>query len=1535
MRSLVFGPSLIKVAIGDLTPPQPVDYRDFTDAAKTRQYVYDSVLGEVNKMEPIGNDRYTLQLHNAQYQDPDVYSKREQKRALLTGETIGRRIKGTWELTDPSGTLLDSRTQVVARVPFMSDRGTFIHNGNEYTVRNQQRLKPGIFTRTKENGEIESHVNVLAGNGVGHHYHLDPAKQQFTIRMRQANIPLMPLLKAMGVNDRQLKEAWGPEIFAANYITNDESAIRKIAEKVLSPKDLKDKEIGSLSKRVAERFQNMQIDPFVSRKTLGQDFNRLDSSAILAATRKLIAVNKGEAETDDRDQSAFQTFHGPEELFSERIRRDHGRIRRNVLSKISKLGDLSKMPSGVLTEQLEQLLIGSGLAQNLEEINMSELIDKQTSLTRMGEGGISSTNSIPDEARSVHPSQMGLIDPIRTPECHSKDTEVLTSKGWKFWPEVTENDKLACLLDDYDTVDFCKPINLIDDHYSGFMLQFYGQKINYSVTANHRMLVNQRNSAVDWEFLEALILHGAITFYVKTGFGDVYIKEKTTPEMYSRIFYDDKVYCAEVPGGLLYTRRNNSCGFWNGNSLRAGVDLYLSRNAYKGKDGKLYAKFNDVKTGKQVWKTPEELADLTIAFPDSFKWPTKRIPVMQGGKHNYVPRDQVDLQLGSGEDDFSPLSNLIPGKSALKAHRVAMGSRMLTQALPLRGGEAPLLQGALPGSNGERSFEEELGSKMGAVFADQDGEVVGVDPENATMRVRYADGKQDEIEMYQNFPFNRKTALHQEPLVKPGDVFRKGQPIIRSNYTDDKGATALGMNLRVAYMPWLGKSFEDANVISESAAKRLTSEHIYQHNLELDDKTRFGKNSFVSLFPQKFERKKLDMLDDQGLIKPGTEVQYGDPLILSARENVQTQNKIHKRRQAGFTDQTVTWDHHDPGIVTDVVMGKNGPAVVVKSASQTQVGDKLCYDEQTEVLTEMGWKPICELTTDDRVATLSESERIEYLHPITCNRFQHRGRMYSISTSQVNLLVTDNHKLYAQLRDRNYYELIEAKHLFGKRYRMKRNGTWKGTSPQFVELEGVEVKAGQFGNGVRMLNSVRIKTNEYCAILGMFLSEGNLLNHKKSGSYGFELTQIKEKTRAQMHAKLNQLGIRFYDAGDKVRIYSKVWFNHLKQFGKQKKRFIPNEVFTWNRKDLRTLYDWLFWGDGHVGKTHSVYTTTSKQLADDVQRLAFHLGWSANIRITPARRGKIKGHECTFSTRYDVYVYKHKNRPTTNHGHVNKQKAQMEKWVDYDGFVYCPTMPKNHVIYVRRSGKPVWCGNSGRFGDKGVIGAIIPDDQMPKDGKGQPYEMLVNTMGLQSRTNPIQMIEAWLSKIAAKTGKPYKLEDFDKIDDLTEYTRQELAKNGLSDYEDVYLPDGGKLAQVGTGLRFFMKLHHTAESKLQGRGSAAYSSEETPAKGGETGCFAYYTEIETKKGNEQIGDIVEDKKVIEVLSYDPKTKKKVYKKVTHHFMYDAKLDDILVIELANGKKMMVTKNHKMYLKDGTMKLAGDLIEEDELLGVDE
>lgn len=247
---------------------------------------------------------------------------------------------------------------------------------------------------------------------------------------------------------------------------------------------------------------------------------------------------------------------------------------------------------------------------------------------------------------------------------------------------------------------------------------------------------------------------------------------------------------------------------------------------------------------------------------------------------------------------------------------------------------------------------------------------------------------------------------------------------------------------------------------------------------------------------------------------------------------------------------------------------------------------------------------------------------------------------------------------------------------------------------------------------------------------------------------------------------------------------------------------------------------------------------------------------------------------------------------------------------------------------------------SGRYGDKGVIAAIIPDDQMPHDKDGKPFEALLNPLGIVTRTNPAQIVEAMLGKIAAKTGQPIKVPDFEDEADMTAWAKRQLAQHQLSDLEDVIDPEyGHKVTGVATGNRFFMKLHHTAESKGQGRGSGAYSTDETPAKGGESGCFVGDTQVACvgPQGNQlptNIDLLHWIKCPANVLTRDPRNGfAKIVGLVTDWFEYFALPSELVTVELENGARVTCTRTHEFVLADGNRRLAGNLKPGDDLMEV--
>lgn len=761
------------------------DFRTVGNIDETRRDIFARALEAASNIPPIANSRYTLQLTNVGYQGPETCTKAEHKKAIMRNTYLTRRMTGVWTLTDnATGKVVSKKPGIIAHIPYMTPLGTFAKGGNDYALMHQFRLKPGIYTRWQDNGELEAHVN--ATNGLGHRVYLEPKTGIFKVKFGQSSLPAADVLGILGAKPEQLKEAWGDELYRANTSKTDPKALNKLYQKLTYGRGTADSPEAK-ARAVQESFAKLRLDPDVTAITLGKPYDHVGVDTLLDTTKKLLRVNKGESEEDSRDDTAFQKLLGPDDIIAERLEKGTPMLRQ-LLWKISGKGDLNKVPNGVFDKLVDSALIGTGLGMPLEEVNPIELMDSQYRVTRLGEGGISSIEAIPESARNVHPSHMGFVDILRTPE-----------------------------------------------------------------------------------------------------------------------------------------------------SLKAGVDARMAYNLKKSRDGLLYAQLI-TPTGDKVWKSTQDVSNAVVAFPNELARPDRFIAAIHRGKMSMVPRETVQYAFPYMQEAEHTVGTMVPMQSAVKGQRAIMAARMLTQALPLKNPESPWVQAGIPDEE-DRSYEEKFGDNMGAVHATDDMQVVSVDPEKIILRNKK--GEKSEVELYNNFVFNRKTGFTQTPVVQPGDTVKKGQLLARSNFTDDKGTTAVGANAVVAYLPFKGKNYEDAIVISEDFAKRMTSTHYYKNKLPISNDTITGKQRFLSIKPGRFNREQLDNFTDDGVIKPGTVVNTGDPLVLGVSKVALTEAQKKAGRRPSFKDVSVTWEHHDPGVVTDVYMSPKGAQVMVQTEQPMREADKL------------------------------------------------------------------------------------------------------------------------------------------------------------------------------------------------------------------------------------------------------------------------------------------------------------------------------------------------------------------------------------------------------------------------------------------------------------------------------------------------------------------------------------------------------------------------------------------------------------------
>ncbi len=239
-----------------------------------------------------------------------------------------------------------------------------------------------------------------------------------------------------------------------------------------------------------------------------------------------------------------------------------------------------------------------------------------------------------------------------------------------------------------------------------------------------------------------------------------------------------------------------------------------------------------------------------------------------------VPREKVDYIDVSPKQLVSVAAALIPFLENDDANRALMGSNMQRQAVPLIRAEAPLV-----GTGMEEVVARDSGA---AIAARRTGIVDQIDATRIVIRAtEEADPSKPGVDIYRLRKFqrsNQSTCINQRPLVNVGDAVEAGE-IIADGPSTDLGDLALGKNVLVAFMPWMGYNFEDSILLSERVVSDdiFTSIHIDEFEVMARD-TKLGPEEITRDIPNVSEEA-LKNLDEAGIVYIGAEVHPGDILV--------------------------------------------------------------------------------------------------------------------------------------------------------------------------------------------------------------------------------------------------------------------------------------------------------------------------------------------------------------------------------------------------------------------------------------------------------------------------------------------------------------------------------------------------------------------------------------------------------------------------------------------------------------------------------
>lgn len=340
-----------------------------------------------------------------------------------------------------------------------------------------------------------------------------------------------------------------------------------------------------------------------------------------------------------------------------------------------------------------------------------------------------------------------------------------------------------------------------------------------------------------------------------------------------------------------------------------------------------------------------------------------------------------------------------------------------------------------------------------------------------------------------------------------------------------------------------------------------------------------------------------------------------------------------------------------------------------------------CYHPDTEVLTIDGWKNIKFIKENDLVYSLNPNTKvIEVTDCIKTYEYNFDGELFEIKGRSIHQIITLNHKVWLSY-DKTNYNLIEAQKI-NKNFYMMNQGKWQGLFADYI-----------------IINGETFNIRAFMKFLGLFLGDGCVINRKKQPEKQDFIVLFAKKER-ELNAIincLNELRVNYKQSINKNNgvyqfyIYNKSLLEYLKPLGKAKEKYIPKEIFKYDKEILKYLFYGLIESDGCLqGKNQITYYTVSEQLADDFQQLCLLIGKSAT-------KTKRKNNKNAFKSKlgycFTLSVLNENKQFLLNYYNYKNKKTNINLY-RYKGKVYCIELRNNHIMLTRLNGKTVWSGNS-------------------------------------------------------------------------------------------------------------------------------------------------------------------------------------------------------------------------------------------------
>lgn len=333
-----------------------------------------------------------------------------------------------------------------------------------------------------------------------------------------------------------------------------------------------------------------------------------------------------------------------------------------------------------------------------------------------------------------------------------------------------------------------------------------------------------------------------------------------------------------------------------------------------------------------------------------------------------------------------------------------------------------------------------------------------------------------------------------------------------------------------------------------------------------------------------------------------------------------------------------------------------------------------CYSEDTEVLTQHGWRLFNQVSMNDLVASYRPDDgKIFYEYPGALHWRHYAGDMIQFRSRYVDLLVTPTHQMYAAQRKRNKWKFYDAENMPTEAAVLHAGITCAD------EIQSFALPEFKDGRGY-MWPSLWIDADAWFQFMGIYLSEGSCYKN------GIRVAQIPGAKRDQMRSMLRKLPFKFCECKNTFKIYSTQLAAYLRPFGTSLNKSVPLYIRHASARQIDLFLSAFCLGDGDIHNGKRRYHSGSREMIGNIQEMMLKIG-KAGIIYTDSRAAN------------PVYSIEETDRKQSIIRRRTPKGCTTEtKRVHYDGMIGCVTLPTTHLLIVRRNGRAVISGNTGEQG---------------------------------------------------------------------------------------------------------------------------------------------------------------------------------------------------------------------------------------------